>query len=137
MGYKVGIDPGRKTGLAIVKDGKYINIETTTISKAFKIIDLLLLDGHDVILYVENPNLRKWYGYNAKLKQQGAGAIKIQYSIWVDYANEQGIKLHAVHPKDIGSVFDNEVIFKAATGWQKRTNIHARDAARIVFKFVK
>jgi hypothetical protein len=137
LDYKVGIDPGVDTGIAIVQYGKYISIETTTISKAFKIIDLLLLDGHNIELYVENPNLRKWYGNNASAKQQGAGSIKRDYKIWVDYAKEQSIKLHAVHPKDIGSIFDNEVIFKAATGWQKRTSIHGRDAARIVFKFVK
>ena len=137
MTFYIGIDPGRKTGIAIVEDGKYISIETTTISKAFKTIDLILLDGHNVQLYVENPNLRKWYGKKSNLKQQGAGAIKIQYSIWVDYAKENNIKLHPVHPKDVGSLFDNEVLFKSATKWVKKCSIHARDAARMVYKFVK
>lgn len=134
--YKVGIDPGVKTGIAIVCDGKYISIETMTISKAFKKIEALLLN-FDVELYVENPNLRTWFGQNSNAKKQGAGAIKVQYTQWVDYCKENKIKLNPVHPKEIGSLFDNEIIFKQATKWQKKCSIHARDAAKILYKFTK
>jgi hypothetical protein len=137
MIYRIGIDCGVNTGIAIVQNGYYVSIETMTITKAIKIIDTILLDGQKVELYVEDPNLRKWYGTNANLKKQGAGSVKRDYSIWKTYCKENNIKLHPVHPKDVGSLFDNEVLFKSATKWLKKCSIHARDAARMVYKFVK
>jgi hypothetical protein len=135
--YRIGIDCGVNTGMAIVEGGSYVSIQTLTITKAMKTIDILIADGHIVELYVEDPNLRKWYGPNANLKKQGAGSVKRDYSIWKTYAKENNIKLHPVHPKDVGSLFDNEVLFKSATKWVKKCSIHARDAARMVYKFVK
>jgi hypothetical protein len=137
MIYRIGIDPGVNTGIATVQNGYYVSIETMTITKAIKIIDTILLDGQKVELYVEDPNLRKWYGPNANAKKQGSGSIKRDYSIWKTYCKENNIKLHPVHPKDVGSLFDNEVLFKSATKWLKKCSIHARDAARMVYKFVK
>lgn len=135
--YRIGIDCGVNTGIAIVENGIYLAIETMTITRAISMINLILMDGHEIILYVENPNLRKWYGSNSNFKKQGAGSVKRDYSIWKTYCVENKIMMHAVHPKDIGSQFDNDVIFKAATNWTKRTSIHARDAARMVYKFIK
>jgi hypothetical protein len=137
MIYRIGIDPGVNTGIAIVQNGYYVSIQTMSITKSIKIIDNILLDGQNVELYVEDPNLRKWYGNNANLKKQGAGSVKRDYSIWKTYCKENNINLHPVHPKDVGSLFDNEVLFKSATKWTKKCSIHARDAARIVYKFIK
>ena len=135
--YKIGIDPGVDTGMAIVDGGTYVSIETMSITRALNLVSLLILDGNKVEVYIEDPNLRKWYGPNAAAKKQGAGSVKRDYSIWKTYCKENNIKIYSVHPKDVGSLFDNELLFKSATKWVKKCSIHARDAARMVYKFVK
>ena len=135
--YYVGIDPGVNTGVAIVHDGAYISISTMTITKAMQMLYLILMDGAEIELYVEDPNKRKWYGHKSNVKQQGAGSIKRDYSIWSVWAKENNVKLHPVAPKDVGSLFDNEVLFKEATKWVKKCSVHARDAARMVYRFVR
>ena len=137
LNYKIGIDCGVNTGMAIVEGGTYVSIETISITRAINIVSLLIFAGHKVELYVEDPNLRKWYGPNANLKKQGAGSVKRDYSIWKTYCKENNIKMHPIHPKDVGSLFDNEILFKSATKWGKKCSIHARDAARMVYKLVK
>ena len=137
LNYKIGIDPGVNTGMAIVEGGTYVSIETMSITRALNVVSLLILDGHKVEVYIEDPNLRKWYGNNSGLKQQGAGSVKRDYSIWKTYCKENNINIHPIHPKDVGSLFDNEILFKSATKWVKKCSIHARDAARMVYKFVK
>lgn len=137
MTYKIGIDPGVNTGIAIVQNGHYLTIETMTITRAIHYINLILMDGHKIELYIEDPNLRKWYGHKSTAKTQGAGSIKRDYSIWKTYCKENNIKMTPIHPKDIGSLFDNDILFKSATKWTKKCSIHARDAARMVYKFVK
>ena len=137
LNYKIGIDPGVNTGIAIVESGTYVLIQTLSITMAMNYINTLLYDGNNIEIYIEDPNLRKWYGNNSGLKKQGAGSIKRDYSIWKIYCKENNIKIHPIHPKDVGSLFDNDILFKSATKWLKKCSIHARDAARMVYKFVK
>jgi hypothetical protein len=42
-----------------------------------------------------------------------------------------------ISPKNVGKVFDNADYFKMASGYMKRTNIHGRDAAKMVWRWVK
>ena len=137
LNYKIGIDPGVNIGIAIVESGTYVLIQTLSITMAMNYINTLLYDGNNIEIFIEDPNLRKWYGNNSGLKQQGAGSIKRDYSIWRTYCKENNINMHPIHPKDVGSLFDNEILFKSATKWIKKCSIHARDAARMVYKFVK
>jgi len=90
--------------------------------------------GFDICLHVENPKKRTYYKKGA---EQGAGSIKRDYAIWVQFAEKHNIRLLPISPAAIGSNFDNEVIFHAATGWTKKCGKHARDAAKIIFKFKK
>lgn len=134
----VGIDPGKNTGMAVVEDGKYYAIRTCTIVEAMLHI-VHVLDGEytEIHLHVENPNFRKYFGNTGREKLQGAGSIKRDYSIWQEFADHHRFMLHPVSPASIGSEFDNEAVFKAATGWTAKTSVHARDAAKILFPFVK
>lgn len=132
----IGIDPGTKTGIAVIKDGIYTEIKTMSIIEAiFFINDLYVTD--EIEVYIENPNLRKYFGNSGREVLQGAGSIKRDYAIWGDYFTKMKIKFTPVSPQSVGSQFDNITIFKAATGWKKRTSTHARDAAKIIFKFCK
>lgn len=132
----IGIDPGTKTGIAVIKDGIYTEIKTMSIIEAiFFINDLYVTD--EIEVYIENPNLRKYFGNSGREVLQGAGSIKRDYAIWGDYFTKMKIKFTPVSPQSVGSQFDNITIFKAATGWENRTSTHARDAAKIIFKFCK
>lgn len=134
----IGIDPGTKTGIAIMLDGKYEIIKTCTILEAIQTIGRFCL--HDCEIHIENPNLRNTFkdGKEMTAKAQGAGSVKRDYAIWKEFCSMYPrVKMVPVHPKTVGSTFNNEKIFKAATGWQKQTSIHARDAAKMIFKFMK
>lgn len=135
----IGIDPGTKTGLAIVKNGELVEVKTCTIVQAMTTIKILWLERetNHITLHVENPNLRKHFGNTGREKLQGAGSIKRDFAIWEEFSKEYGIKMHGIAPRQIGSDFDNEIVFQLATGWKSRTSNHARDAVKIVFRYLK
>lgn len=134
----IGIDPGTMTGIATIIDGKYSQITQTNIIRAMDMVRIThQLEIWDICLHVENPSYRKYFGSTGREKLQGAGSIKRDYKIWVEFAQEYGIRIFPVSPAEIGSQFDNEVVFHAATGYTKKCGKHARDAAKIIYKFKK
>jgi len=131
----IGIDPGTMTGLAEIVDGQYRLITQMNIIRAMNHIRITHeLDIWDIKLHVENPHKRTYY---KKGTEQGAGSIKRDYAIWVDFAIEHNIPLFPISPAEIGSSFNNEKVFHSATGYTKKCGKHARDAAKIIFKFKK
>ena len=134
----IGIDPGVTTGYAEIVDGEYRLIKQFNIIQAMNYIRIMnSLEIWEICLHVENPNLRKFFGNSGKEKYQGAGSIKRDYKIWTEFAAEYGIRLFPIAPMAIGSSFNNEAIFHAATGYKKKCGAHARDAAKIIFKYKK
>lgn len=134
----IGIDPGTMTGIATIIDGKYSQITQTNIIRAMDMVRIThQLEIWDICLHVENPSYRKYFGNTGREKLQGAGSIKRDYKIWVEFAQEYGIRIFPVSPAEIGSQFDNEQVFHAATGYVKKCGKHARDAAKIIYKFKK
>jgi len=131
MSLLIGVDPGVKTGFA-VWDGKKIT-ETNTISITQAMRRILELDNnYNITLIIEDARLRKWFGNNAKAKQQGAGSIKRDCKIWEDFCNENKIKHELIHPIK-GSTKINAETFKRITKFEGRTSEHSRDAALLVF----
>ncbi|MFZ1751447.1 MAG: hypothetical protein WAU01_14705 [Saprospiraceae bacterium] len=133
----IGIDPGVMTGVAIIQNGDYVLIAQYNIIYTMRMILAFHKEGIPITLHVENPNLRKYFGLSGREKLQGAGSIKRDYKIWTEFAKEYNIDLVPVAPAELGSHFDNEAIFHAATGYKNKCGIHARDAAMIIFKFKK
>lgn len=134
----IGIDPGVITGYASIVDGKYLNIRQGSIITIMRDITTDLSAGiWDIRLHVENPNMRKYFGDTKRERLQGAGSIKRDYKIWTEFAAEYNIAIFPISPQSVGSNFDNETIFHAATGYPKKCGKHARDAAKIIFKFKK
>ena len=133
MKYAVGIDPGTKTGCAIwdVKNRCFDAIFSGSILEIMAKIEIYTVLGKTVF-FIENPNLRKWYGKNATQKQQGAGSVKRDYSIWLEWFAMHQAEYVAINPKDIRTKV-NAQSFRNLTGWQVSTNEHSRDAAMIVF----
>lgn len=134
----IGIDPGVMTGVATIIDGEYSQITQMNIIRAMNMIRIThQLDMYDICLHVENPSFRKYFGQTGREKLQGAGSIKRDYKIWTEFAAEYKISIFPVSPAEIGSQFDNEKVFHAATGYKKKCGKHARDAAKIIYKFKK
>ena len=130
----IGIDPGTKVGIAQWNptEKKLIIVETMMLHRALEFVLLLhKWDTAPIKVFIENPNLRKWYGANASAKQQGAGSIKRDYSIWFDFLTDYGIPFESVDPKHIKTKITPEY-FAKLTGWTERTSSHGRDAAMMV-----
>ena len=131
----IGIDPGVKTGLALSVNKQLIQVVTMDIYAGQAWVLETINNYSDVIVLVriENPNLRKWYGANANAKLQGAGSIKRDYSIWKKFLEYHAISYEDVDPKTIKTKLDHKT-FCNLTKWKARTSEHSRDAAMMVFK---
>ncbi len=131
----IGIDPGVNTGFAVSKNGNLVKVASMTITQAMKEINhILMYKPEKIRIYIEDARKRRWYGKNSNAKQQGAGSIKRDCSIWDDYLNEIGVDFELVNPKDQkGATKKTSDEFKSTTGWTGRTNEHARDAAMLIY----
>lgn len=129
--YRVGIDPGKTTGYAIVKNGELQKIGEGLIHQVFAVV-LELKDMGDLHVVVEDARQRKWFGTSdyAKAKAQGAGSVKRDCVIWEDFLKDNGISFQMVHPTltKISPEF-----FEKLTGIKTlKTKTHMRDAAMLV-----
>ena len=132
--YVIGIDPGKKTGVAVYDRVERCFIEVATMPTYKALFFVQALD-RDCIVYVEDARKRKWYGGRSSAKQQGAGAIKVQCSIWEEMLTMEKIKHQMIHPIKGATKWGSEM-FVRATGWQGRTSGHSRDAALIALSKV-
>lgn len=131
----IGIDVGRRTGVAVWdrRKGQFLSIQTMRIDQATREVEKWVREqGDSLSVMFEDARLRRWYGSNASAKQQGAGSIKRDSTIWEEFLKGSGINYEAIHPKRIRTNLNAEQ-FKLWTGYSKRTSQHARDAAMIVF----
>lgn len=130
----IGIDPGTKTGFAVLnkQTGSLIVCKTIGITRAMS--EVSNHSGRHVIrVFVEDARKRKWFGKDASAKAQGAGSVKRDCAIWEEFLTDQGIPFEMVDPKtQRGLTKMDAERFKALTGWQDRTSEHARDAAILV-----
>lgn len=136
----IGIDPGVKTGLAVIKNGLYFSIKTLPILRAVELVNFYINEnGRDFVkVYIEDPNKRKYFGRTDRERLQGAGSIKRDFKIWMENFDEfSQLQVECLSPKQVGSLFDNVKVFKDATKWTNRTSKHARDAARMIYKHYK
>lgn len=133
LDFAIGIDPGTITGYAIwnVKEKRFENVSSGSILEVMRILEPYAIFGKNVF-YIENPNLRKWYGKNSNAKLQGAGSIKRDYSIWLEWFEYNQAEFMELNPKNIKTKI-NQKSFKDLTKWEAQTNEHSRDAGMMVF----
>lgn len=135
---RIGIDPGTTTGLAILDmiTKKYILITSTTILRAMEIIDGYLAT-HEVQLFIENPNT--WIPFrdntNNANRLQGAGSIKRDYAIWLEYCGLRNISFEPVTLHSSIKKIDAKRFVKF-TGYEGKTSSHGRDAAMMILKYI-
>lgn len=130
----IGIDTGTHTGVAIwdSEQKKFLGVETLPIHKAMELVMTYATTFSSVFVIFEDARQRKWFGRTTRGKEQGAGSIKRDCSIWEDFLTDKGILFKAVPPM-VGGTKMNEDYFKKLTGWKKRTSNHARDACMLVY----
>lgn len=141
----IGVDTGVHTGFAVAidqgKGGVLQAVGSLTITQAMsKVLELVDVHGKaNIMLYIEDARLRTWFGridseqkkYGAGVRE-GIGSVKRDAQIWEDWCKEQGLKYKMIHPAANKTKTDAKY-FSKLTGWAKRTNEHARDAAMLVF----
>jgi hypothetical protein len=132
--YFVGIDPGVNTGVAVwdKEEKKIISLETVLIHQA---LDTVRIWGHlSAFVRVEDARLRKWYGEAGRAQLQGVGSVKRDCGIWEAFLTENHIDFEMVAPKTVKTKMKSGY-FAKITGWKKRTSVHARDCAMLVYGY--
>ena len=131
----IGIDPGVNTGFATLSDGRFHKIQTMTIIEAQEYV-LQLHEATQIYVRVEDARKRTWFGSKGKEALQGAGSIKRDCQVWEEFLTHYNISHEFVAPKDNTTKLDAKR-FNLVTGWKGRTSEHARDAAGLLFRYLK
>lgn len=133
----VGIDPGTVTGLAVrstVGDSGLYFVSSMPIHQAMRDIDALVhLHGTDRMLVVmEDARMnRRKRDKTSGPRQQGYGSVKRDCVIWQDYLKFLDVTVVRVPARKKV----DDATFRLITGWQGRTNSHARDAAMLIHNY--
>ncbi|WP_407323600.1 hypothetical protein [Acinetobacter pittii] len=141
----IGTDTGVNTGFAVAIDqgngGQLQDVGSLTITQAMsKVLDLVEIHSkQNMKLFIEDARKRTWFGridseqkkYGAGVRE-GIGSVKRDAQIWEDWCKEQGLNYSMIPPAANKTKTDAKYFLKL-TGWAKRTNEHARDAAMLVF----
>lgn len=143
MALFIGIDPGVHTGIAIwdSESKGFMSVTCTGIVLALDLVRNLAKDratgAPQITLVVEDARRRKWIPQEksfteAKGRAMGAGSVMRDCAIWEECAKLWDIPLQLVPPQKGATKWPADT-FARVTGWQLRTNDHARDAAMLVF----
>lgn len=143
----IGIDPGSKTGMAIVENSAITEIRTCGIIEAMRrVIELRQLwqdSSMEMTVVVEDARLRRWFGAVDKKQarygsgvREGAGAAKRESAIWEEFLVEMKINHRMVPPLKGGTKL-SATQFEAMTGHKQRTSSHARDAGVLTWHYAK
>lgn len=153
---RIGVDPGDKTGLAVMAGGKFLELNTgfaavingqLRMVKSYGIVqamELVLAEVEEqqqhltsLKLYIEDARKRKWIPTEKNQKQvvgraKGAGSVSRDCAIWQEFCEFHGIDYELVAPKNNKTKL-NAFDFRRLTGWQAVTNQHGRDAAMLIW----
>ena len=130
----IGVDPGVNTGIALrsIVLNRFHAVQTMGAVEAMLTVQRLAIEGRIKLVVIEDARLRKWFGTKGREALQGAGSIKRECAIWIDWLNLNAIPHRIVSPQAKGAKLNAER-FNKLTGWDQRTSEHARDAAMLVF----
>lgn len=136
----IGIDPGVTTGLAVwdTERGAFYRITSGPAIHAEINVGIWAGEG-PIHVYIEDARLRTWFG-SADQRQarsgagvrEGVGSVKRDCQRWQEFCEYHKIPHTLLHPQAGRSKLSAEQ-FKKLTGWDERTNEHARDAAMLVY----
>lgn len=136
----LGIDPGTKTGFALYDAdanggaGELLRVDALDFWEAVALLEAVAGDTAAVV--VEDA---RRIGLYARRGERGArrdriarsvGMIDRDVQLWLDLCERLRLPVATVEPTR--KKWDAET-FRRITGWEGRTNEHARDAGRLVF----
>ncbi len=129
----VGVDPGLCTGYAEWDRtlGKFATVTSMSIHRAMAKVLELHHHGYLHKVVFEDARLRRWFGDKSAESLQGAGSIKRDCRIWVDFMGDHKIPYHSIKPAAGSTKWDADR-FARLTGWTGKTNEHGRDAGCLV-----
>lgn len=131
--YAIGIDCGKKTGIAIwnCTARQWVEIKTVQIDEAWEIVQDYA-SGHDIEVVVEDARQATFGRQNDIHKAQGAGSVKRDAVIWQDYLTRKKIPFRMVRPAKSKTKLDKQA-FINLTKYTGLTSNHSRDAAMLVW----
>ena len=138
----IGIDPGRKTGIAVwsANEKKFLSLMTTDFWGCIKLISNYLLSEFELTVVLENPNLNRpvffpkaeKFSQLTKLKKaQDVGRNKEDAFLIQKYCESREIRCIEVRPTM--SKWTHETFINLTKADLKRSNEHVRDAARLIW----
>lgn len=131
MTYTIGIDPGTHTGLALWDSySKELSLHTFSIIEAIDYLDRHLQSEEIDCVFVEDAHKRVWFGKTGRERLQGAGSVKRDCNIWVEYCKSRGLTYKLVAPMSINTRMSKER-FRRITGYSKNTSVHSRVAGQL------
>lgn len=135
----VGIDPGVHTGFAVwtAPERRFLQVRELSIHRAFAEVEILATAFPEFVVIFEDARKRQWFGNADKrgaAAREGVGSVKRDCGIWEEYLEDRGFCYVARRPT-AGSTKWKQEDFRRITGWQPKTNEHARDAGVLVFGY--
>lgn len=135
--YSIGVDPGKETGFAVYDRKEKRLIEVVTLD-FWGVVDRMEKEyPPDRVhkLVIELPNGKSVWHKIAKARGAvertgvNVGSVIREAELLIKRMKESGYNVITPHP--LGKVDKNQ--FKRITGWQGKTNPHARDAGMMCF----
>jgi len=132
----IGVDPGTKTGFAVwLPEQKRLHmVETFGILDAIEWVKKFGCHYDNILVRIENPNLRKQFGDTGRERLQGAGSIKRDFAIWKEFLEGCNMEYQEIAPNQLKTKVKPDY-FKKLTTWKARTSTHSRDAAMMVYGY--
>jgi hypothetical protein len=133
----IGIDPGVTTGYAEwdAAARALCGCAGLRIHEAMRRVAVLHAQGELSHVVFEDARLRKWFGERGTkddaARQQGAGSVKRDSTIWQHFLEDYGIPFETRSPQEKGAKYDAAQFARLAK-WDKQTNEHGRDAGLLV-----
>jgi hypothetical protein len=130
---KIGIDPGKQTGIAIMRDGKLSMMYTTDFWKCHD--EIVCMPSCEVEIHIEDTNDLPVFHDAPNMDVKGAigkrvGGVCREANLLIERFRSLGYTV-VVHNNKKSPKLDAKQ-FARLTGWKWRTSQHSRDAAMLV-----
>lgn len=131
----IGIDPSKRTGIAIYKEGDLTEVYTGDFWEAIRRVEEFNSDG--LIVIIELPGTKTVWHKQAS--NRGAiertavnvGSVIREAELIIEYLDRN--KIQTIIQRLVGKVSADT--FKRITKWDGRTSQHSRDAAMLCYKY--
>ena len=130
----IGIDPGKKTAVAVY-DSTLKRIIDVFMTDFWGIHEYLESEQHDILIkkvVIEVPRTKSnWHKKGCDITSANVGGIYREANLLADGIERMGLKVVRQHPQ--GKV--DAAYVKKITGYQGKTNEHTRDAIMLCWGF--